>query len=226
MGEKLAKTKDADIHIRCFREDKKYVESRAKDGFGKKTNSMTNFVLYAIRHVDDSSPIDIEQAEGLIQTIGDNRQTLAAVHEDINGIPQELNELGNNLNQIAKATNTILKIAREDDETPKETVDKIVAFEREVSFLMKELYKKIGEFNKTIQQARTRINSTLRKEDEILTRCLVFPTVGEKARSDAQLLRMLQDFKKSTKLTFDMMTVAELVSILKIEPKTETTNKD
>ena len=127
MGEKLAKTKDADIHIRCFREDKKYVESRAKDGFGKKTNSMTNFVLYAIRHVDDSSPIDIEQAEGLIQTIGDNRQTLAAVHEDINGIPQELNELGNNLNQIAKATNTILRTAREDDETQKETIDKIVA---------------------------------------------------------------------------------------------------
>ena len=177
--EEIIRKKDSDIHIRCYKEDKEYVNKRAKDGFGKEKNSITNFILYAIRHVDDASPIDLMEADELIRAIGENRQTLAAVHEDINSIPQELNAFGNNLNQIAKSINTIMKIAREDGEDLKETVGKIAAFERTIIAMFEEVVLKIESYNDTVLQARIKINNILRKEDEILTRCLVFPAVGE-----------------------------------------------
>ena len=215
------RTKKGDIHVRCDKEDKEYIVERSKNGFGGKSNSISNLVRYAIRHIDDGSSIDLDLADALIKAISENRQSLAAVHEDINGIPQELCAIGNNLNQITKAINTITKIAREDKDedgkTTREAIDKITAFESGISKLMKELNSKIDSYNNTVREARTTVNNVLRKEDEILTRCLVFPTVGGKKIANALLLRMLQNFKKdSPDLDIDGMTVSALMYLLKI----------
>lgn len=221
MEKNEIRTKKGDIHVRCDKEDKEYIVERSKNGFGRKSNSISNLVRYAIRHIDDGSSIDLDLADALIKAISENRQPLAAVHEDINGIPQELSAIGNNLNQITKAINTITKIAREDkdenEKTTREAIDKITAFENGISKLMKELNSKIDSYNNTVREARTTVNNALRKEDEILTRCLVFPTVGGKKNANALLLRMLQDFKKdSPKLELDGMTVNALMYLLKI----------
>ena len=228
MEENDIRNKTADIHVRCNPEDKMYIEERAKSGFGGKASSQSNLVRYAIRHIDDSSSVDLDRAHELIVAIGNNRPSLAAVHETINDIPQELSAIGNNINQIAKAINTIMKIAREDKESPHETIAKIIAFDNSISSHMDKLCAKIDSYNNTIQDARRIVNNALRKEDEILTRCLVFPTVGGRSTIQAQLLRMLQDSKKDNpQLDFETMTLSKFMDLLKFltgkkgEPKTK-----
>lgn len=106
------KKKSAEIHIRCYPDDKKYAEERARESFGSGRNTLTNFVIYALRHVDDASPINLNMAWELIDSIGTNRQTLAATHSTITNIPQEINAIGKNVNQVAKAVNTVMLKAR------------------------------------------------------------------------------------------------------------------
>ena len=125
-------TKTGDIHLRCYQEDKDFLIQRAKDGFGKDENSMTNVVLYALRHVDDTSPINLSCVDGLIKAISSNRQTLAEVHADISRISNEINSIGNNINQIAKGVNTALKIAREDNPKAHETINRILSFQEDM----------------------------------------------------------------------------------------------
>lgn len=215
MDEEVKRKKDADIHVRCYPEDKAYVEERAKDGFGKQKNSQTNFVLYAVRHANDASPIDLEQADGLIKEISKNRQPLAEAHSVISNVYQELSAIGNNINQIAKSINTIMKIAREDGEDARITVDKLVVFQEKIKGSLSVLSELRDKYDGNIKQARNRINNTLRKEDELLTRCLVFPTVGTSNVSDAQLLRLLQDYMKAnSKNDYNRMSVAYFKSMI------------
>ena len=42
------------------------------------------------------------------------------------------------------------------------------------------------------------INAVLRKEDELLTRCLVFPEVGNRYHRLSQLMRMIKDYQKES----------------------------
>ena len=121
-----------------------------------------------------------------------------------------------------------MKIAREDKESPHETIAKIIAFDNSISSHMDKLCAKIDSYNNTIQDARRIVNNALRKEDEILTRCLVFPTVGGRSTIQAQLLRMLQDSKKDNpQLDFETMTLSKFMGLLKLltgkkgEPKTK-----
>jgi hypothetical protein len=61
---------------------------------------------------------------------------------------------------------------------------------------MKDLTSMIDNYNDTVRQAKTTVNAVLRKEDEILTRCLVFPQVGSNHRRLSQLMRMLEDYQR------------------------------
>lgn len=54
----------------------------------------------------------------------------------------------------------------------------------------------IDNYNDTVRQAKTTVNAVLRKEDEILTRCLVFPQVGSNHRRLSQLMQMLQEYQR------------------------------
>ena len=192
------KKKSAEIHIRCYPDDKKYAEERARECFGSGRNTLTNFVIYALRHIDDASPIDLNRAWELIETISKNRQVLAATHSTITGIPQEINAIGKNINQIAKAVNTVMLKARKNGETTADTFAKLLGYQNLLITYMKNLTSVIDNYNDTVRQAKTTVNAVLRKEDEILTRCLVFPQVGTRQRRLSQLMRMLHDYQKES----------------------------
>ena len=204
-------TKTADIHIRCYPDDKENVIERAKDGFGKDNNSITNLVLYALRHVDDTSPIVLSHVDSLIRTISENRQTIVAVHGDIQGISGELNSIGVNVNQIAKSINTTLKIARKSNyDDFRQDIPKILFFQGEIDNSILKLNKIMEKYDQKIQSARTILNSCLRKEDELLTKTLVHPRVGKIQLLEAQLLRLLEEYMGDNQECFSNMCVGDL----------------
>lgn len=194
--EENKRKKDADIHIRCYKEDKQYVEQRSKDGFGNEHNSKTNFVLYALRHVDDASPVNLYEADALIKAIGDNRQTLYGIHVGLGDIVQEMNAMGNNINQIARQINTAMKMARAEGESGKSIMGRLQNFENEVNYALYQLEEKIAEWDNHLTPMKKAVSTTLKGENEILSRCLVFPKVGTTKRREAQLLRLIQDFRR------------------------------
>lgn len=194
--EEIKRKKDADLHIRCYKEDKEYVERRAKDGFGSEHNSKTNFVLYALRHVDDASPVNLEEADALIKCIRDNRQTLYGIYVSLGNIVQEMNAISNNINQIARQINTTMKKARAEGESAKETTDRLQRFSNAVSFALYNLETKMNEWNQQITPMRQKVSTALNGENNILSRCLVFPKVGATEKRAERLLHMIQDFKK------------------------------
>lgn len=200
-----------DIHLRCYPEDKDFLRQRSKDGFGRDENSMTNVMLYALRHVDDTSPITLSFVDELIRVISQSRQTLDLVHADIVGVSGEMNAVGNNINQIAKAINTILKIAREEGEDARQTIKQMLTFQGEVQHSIKELSSIMDRYEQNIRSARTRINSCLRKEDDLLTKTLVHPRVGKAQLLEAQLLRLLEEYIGHDQYRFDSMNVTNLL---------------
>jgi len=198
MEDKIKKTKDADIHIRCYPEDKMFVEDRSKNGFGRGASTMTNFVIYALRHVDDASPIDLNYVDNLMQSISSNRSDLASAHQTIANIPHELNAIGKNINQVAKAVNTVMLKARKNGETNVETIAKLMSFQNSLIVQTRDLSSIMDKYNNSIKAARITINAVLRKEDELLTRCLVFPEVGNRYHRLCQLMRMIKDYQKES----------------------------
>ena len=194
------KRKSAEIHIRCYPDDKKYAEERARESFGSGRNTLTNFVIYALRHIDDSSPVNLNMAWELIDAISNNRDVLASTHGTITS---------KNVNQVAKAVNTVMLKARKNGEATAETIIKLLTFQNRLIIYMKDLTSMIDNYNDTVRQAKTTVNAVLRKEDEILTRCLVFPQVGTNHRRLSQLMRMLQDYQReagvSDNQTFGVM---------------------
>ena len=44
MEKNEIRTKKGDIHVRCDKEDKEYIVERSKNGFGRKSNSISNLV--------------------------------------------------------------------------------------------------------------------------------------------------------------------------------------
>ena len=106
------------INFRCLPGEKDHVIERAKDGFGQGRITITNLMHYAIAHMDDTSPVNLREADSLLKAIGENRPVLSSVHADINAVSNELSRIGNNVNQIARQVNTVMKVAREDGEAP------------------------------------------------------------------------------------------------------------
>lgn len=182
------------IHLRVHDEDHEYVKERAMDGFGSGRPTMTNFVLYAIHHVDDASPIVLSFVDELIRTIGDNRQPLAEVHADMVGIVGEVKAIGHNVNQIAKAINTTLKYARNGGMSVKEMVSDVLQFQGEVGESINTLATLYKKYEPVFRPANTRVNNVLRKEDGILTKTLCFPRVGRAQQLPPMLLRMLEEY--------------------------------
>ena len=209
MEENNKTNRTSDIHLRCYPEDKEYLRQRSKDGFGRDENSMSNVMLYALRHIDDTSPITLSFVDGLIKVIAQNRQTLDSVHSDISRISGELNAIGININQIAKGINTILKIARE-DEGVRQTIKQMLSFQGEVQHSIMELSSIMNSYEHNIHSARTLVNSCLRKEDELLTKTLVHPRVGKVQLLEAQLLRLLEEYIGDNQEYFSNMCVGDL----------------
>lgn len=71
------------------------------------------------------------------------------------------------------------------------------------------------EYSKPINAARINISSILRKEDEILTRCLVFPKESERGRWLSQLMRMIQDYQHEANIR-DEQSISDLKKELQV----------
>ena len=52
-----------------------------------------------------------------------------------------------------------------------------------------------------MRTSRKRINDAMLGEDDIITRCLIYPKVGNKARHYSTLLRMIQSYQNERKAT-------------------------
>ena len=195
MRDKTKKIRDSYINIRCYAEDKMYAEERAKNGYGKGKQTLTNFMLYDLRQVDDASPINLDLADDLIRSISDNRQPLAATHQNLIVSPQELNAIGKNINQVAKAVNTIMLKANKNGEATDKTIIKLLSYQNGLTSDIREIFSIMDRYNESISTAKSTINSLLRKEDEVLTRCLAFPNVGTNYNRYSQLMRMLIDYQ-------------------------------
>lgn len=204
------------INFRCLPGEKDYVMERAKDGFGQGRTTITNLMHYAIAHMDDTSPVNLREADSLLKAIGENRPVLSSVHADINAVSNELSRIGNNVNQIARQVNTVMKVAREDGEVPSITLNKVLNFESTLIGYLSEIRSKMMEFNTIMRTSRKRINDALLGEDDIITRCLIHPKVGNKARHYSELLRMIQSYQNERKAT-DRWTLDVLKNCLEYD---------
>jgi hypothetical protein len=209
MKEKTKKIRDSYINIRCYAEDKMYAEERAKNGYGKGKHTISNFVLYAMRHVDDASPISIDKVKNLVHSIGENRQPLAAIHQSIVNFPREINAVGNNINQIAKSCNSLLLKAKKEGKTTEDTIINLLSYQSALIIYLNKIISIMEEYSKPINAARINISTILRKEDEILTRCLVFPKESERGRKLSQLMRMIQDYQHEANI-HDEQSIGDL----------------
>ena len=189
------------INFRCLPGEKKLVKERAKDGFGQGRTTITNLMHYAIAHLDDATPVNLQEADSLIKAIGENRPVLSSVHADIGAVNNELSRIGNNINQIARQVNTIVKVAREEGEVPAETLKKVMCLETSLIDYLELVKAKMAEFNTVIRTSRRRITDVMLGEDDIITRCLVHPKVGNKARHYSALLRMIQSYQNEVNAT-------------------------
>ena len=189
------------INFRCLPGEKKFVKERAKDGFGQGRTTITNLMHYAIAHLDDTTPVNLREADSLIKAIGENRPVLSSVHADIGAVNNELSRIGNNINQIARQVNTIVKVAREEGEAPAETLKKVLYIETSLIGYMELLKAKMTDYNNVFRTFRRRITDAMIDEDEIITRCLVHPKVGNKARHYSTLLRMIQSYQNEVNAT-------------------------
>ena len=66
---------------------------------------------------------------------------------------------------------------------------------------LSEIRSKMIEFNTIMRTSRKRINDAMLGEDDIITRCLIHPKVGNKARHYSTLLRMIQSYQNERKAT-------------------------
>ena len=170
------KRNDNQIHLR--EKNKGEWVKRSMNGFGKPKYALSNMIRYAVDHMDDGVGVSLKDADSLIKCIADNRMVLATFEADFRRIIEEINRLGNNVNQIAKKINLLMLKAEENG-----TLEKMAA-----------IRTLIRGYKETVVNDKNAISDILLKEDELLTRCLVFPPVGDFKVKVGQLLRALQEY--------------------------------
>ena len=126
--------------------------------------------------------------------IADNRMILATFEADFRRIIEEINRLGNNVNQIAKKINLAMLKAEENGTDADEVCRELLHFKDGTLENMASIRTLIREYKETVVNDKNAISDILFKEDELLTRCLVFPPVGDFKVKVGQLLRALQEY--------------------------------
>ena len=186
------KRNDNQIHLR-ERDKGKWV-ARSMNGFGKPKYSLSNMIRYAVNHMDDGVGVSLKDADSLVKCIADNRMVLATFEADFRRIIEEINRLGNNVNQIAKKINLLMLKAEENGTEVSEQRRELLQFRDGTLENMAAIRTLIRAYKDTVENDKNAISDILIKEDELLTRCLVFPPVGDSKVRVGQLLRALQDY--------------------------------
>lgn len=186
------KRNDNQIHLR--EKNKGEWVKRSMNGFGKPKYALSNMIRYAVDHMDDGVGVSLKDADSLIKCIADNRMVLATFEADFRRIIEEINRLGNNVNQIAKKINLLMLKAEENRTEVSEQRRELLQFRDGTLENMVAIRTLIKSYKETVVNDKNAISDILFKEDELLTRCLVFPPVGNFKVKVGQLLRALQDY--------------------------------
>lgn len=186
------KRNDNQIHLR--EKNKGEWVKRSMNGFGKPKYALSNMIRYAVDHMDDGVGVSLKDADSLIKCIADNRMGLATFEADFRRIIEEINRLGNNVNQIAKKINLVMLKAEENGTDADEVCRELLHFKDGTLENMASIRTLIREYKETVVNDKNAISDILFKEDELLTRCLVFPPVGDFKVKVGQLLRALQEY--------------------------------
>lgn len=186
------KRNDNQIHLR--EKNKGEWVKRSMNGFGKPKYALSNMIRYAVDHMDDGVGVSLKDADSLIKCIADNRMVLATFEADFRRIIEEINRLGNNVNQIAKKINLVMLKAEENGTDADEVCRELLHFKDGTLENMTSIRTLIRGYKETVVNDKNAVSDTLLKEDELLTRCLVFPPVGDFKVKVGQLLRALQEY--------------------------------
>ena len=203
---------DNQIHLR--EKDKAKWVKRSMDGFGKPKYALSNMIRYAVNHMDDGVGVSLKDADSLIRCISDNRMVLATFEADFRRIIDEVNRLGNNVNQIAKKINLLMLKADENGTEFNEQCLELVGFRNDTLENMAAIRKIVRDYKETVEKDKNAISDILLEEDELLTRCLVFPPVGDFKLKVGQLLRALEDYIKTDRNGYINSSVDMLIDEL------------
>lgn len=186
------KRNDNQIHLR--EKNKGEWVKRSMNGFGKPKYALSNMIRYAVDHMDDGVGVSLKDADSLIKCIAENRMVLATFEADFRRIIEEINRLGNNVNQISKKINLAMLKAEENGTDADEVCRELLHFKDGTLENMASIRTLIREYKETVVNDKNAISDILLREDELLTRCLVFPPVGDFKVKVGQLLRALQEY--------------------------------
>ena len=191
---------------------------RSNNGFGRPGYSLSRMLRYIYLHMDDGCGIDLDCVDELVKTIKDNRSQLDRIDIFFEEILREANRIGNNINQVTKRVNLESLIAKEEGTPEYELAKKLLDMIKYIQYYQDELLEKIRSFNASMSQNREALKNVLGGEDELLTRCLVFPHAGEKEQQYKVLMRKIKDYiSEGNKEQYHSMTIGQLLAELDVK---------
>ena len=199
------------IEMRTQPELKDAMITRSYNGFGAKGYGLSRMLRYAFLHMDDGSSIDLSEAAELINTISTNRLQLDKLNIFYEELLHEINRIGNNINQVARKVNLESLLASEEDTPEYELGEKLRELGTEIQYWQDTLIEKVDAFIVSMSKDREAIKKILGSEDELLTRCLVFPHAGEKKHQYNVLIRKIKDYIDGREKLYNNMSIGRFL---------------
>lgn len=199
------------IEMRTQPELKEAMITRSYNGFGTKGYGLSRMLRYAFLHMDDGSNIDLSEAAELINTISSNRlqlDRLSIFHEEL---LREINRIGNNINQVTRKVNLESLLASEEGTSEYELAEKLRELGTEIQYWQDTLIEKVDAFILAASEDLGAIQKILVGEDELLSRCLVFPQAGEKKHQYNVLIRKIKDYIDGREKLYNNMSIGRFL---------------
>ncbi len=182
------------VEMRTPPELKKAMIERSYNGFGAKGYGLSRMLRYAFLHMDDGSSIDLSDVDELIKMIAANRLQLDKIGIFYQELLDEINRIGNNINQVTRKVNLESLMAAEEGTPEYELGEKLFNLATDIQYWQDTLVEKIDAFLLATTRDRGAVEKILTGEDELLTRCLVFPQAGEKEYQYDVLIQKIKDY--------------------------------
>lgn len=143
-------------------------------GFGGREKATESEVIrYAIKHFYDNKPINLKEAEPLIEAISKNRSMLDKSLETMSRLIRELNAIGVNFNQVVHRINYVQQKAIEEKKDLYDIGDELARFEDEVAGSYADISELTEKIKAVMEPAMTAVLSALEGENEIMNRLLL-----------------------------------------------------
>lgn len=199
------------IEMRTQPELKEAMIARSYNGFGTKGYGLSKMLRYAFLHIDDGSSIDLSEVAELINAISTNRLQLDKLNIFYEELLHEINRIGNNINQVARKVNLESLLASEEDTPEYELGEKLRELGTEIQYWQDTLIEKVNAFILAASEDLGAIQKILVGEDELLSRCLVFPQAGEKKHQYNVLIRKIKDYIDGREKLYNNMSIGRFL---------------